>query len=400
MRLQDINIIGINEVAGISVTYTSMQEYELSYCLLKRKRGNISIVESKATLKDIELLKSLLPKNIPVALNISGKVVLNKEIVDEGEGAGPDHLMFGPGLEDFYHFEVESPSTTGKSYCRKNIVDSLLDEFSAHNINVIRLSIGPYPACNYWEYGLASADSIPLCNGELKKTNTEGSFQFVPTNNVEKGALVLAGQTLPPPLTIPYIDALQIILKLSPGIFPDEKPNNIIENYLFRHYINKTKFLVLGVVFIALMLNYFAFESFRKQASILSAELEMNSGTIAKRDSLESILKAKENFIDYIGKNRTFYSFYLDEIAATIPAKIVLDKLDINPLSKKMQKKEPLTFVKKIRISGSANTSLTLNQWVNKMEELIWIDEVIVLDYYRDEDNSKGIFLIDLKLKK
>lgn len=396
MRIPQINILGMSQVAGVSICFESQTDYAISYCLLKKSKGEISIIETDENLASIEALGLKLPKNTPVVLNISGKQVLSKTF----DASLSDEKKIVPvgQPDDFYNYEYNSDNTTGISICRKTIVDELLANFSELNIPVIEINIGPYLATSLWSYELISDMQIPISNGMLNKSGASDQFEFLPGET--QGKTLIADQELSHKLILSYTAALNRLLGDVSGSFTSDAPSQVIEGFQYKQIIHRTKYLVLGAIFIALIINFLSFDSLRKKEAQIAGQLKMNSGILSKRDSLEGVLKAKEIFIEYIGNNKTSYSYFLDEIASTVPSKIVLNQLEINPLDSKIQKKEAIKVQKKIFVSGLAGSSLVLNQWINKLESLEWIREVIVLNYSRNEESNKGEFLIEVKTKK
>lgn len=398
MKIPDINILAINEVAGVTVSYTSQTTYTISFCQIQKKKGEVHIKKIVDQVSTILELKALVPKNVPVLLNISGKVVLNKEFDANTESGARTIPVNQP--DDFYTFAVEGEATSTVSICRKIIVDELLTEFTKAGIQVINMSLGPYLASALWNYQLVMGTEIPVSNGSLRKNNINYELQFVAENDNNNNEVSVAGQQVPANQTLSYTIALIYLLKGYDGELAENRPEHIVEGYQYKHIIAKTKFLVLGVIFLTLIINFLSFDSIRKKEAQITGQLQLNSGILAKRDSLETILQAKENFIDYIGSNKTYYSYFLDEIASTVPSKIALNKLEINPLEEKIQKKEAIKVKRKILITGVAGSSLVLNQWINKLEKLNWTKEVVVINYIRNEDTGKGEFLIEVIIKK
>jgi Tfp pilus assembly protein PilN len=396
LKILDFDILGLSQVAGVSITYTSQTEYSISFCLLQKKRGEISIVNSAESLDRLEEIKTLLPKGIPVVLNISGKIILNKEFpVDTDE---KDRVLPVNQPDDFYIYEVEADTTIGISISRKSVIEDFLVEFASLGISVINLSIGPYSASNLWSYELVEDTNIPVGVGNLCRNEIDNRVEY--RSSVANREISISEQAISGNLVLSYTNALISLLKGNPGEFSSDRPEKLVDGYQFKQIISKTKYLVLGVVFLILIINFLTFDSLRKKEAQITGQLQLNSGILAKRDSLETILRVKESFIEYIGNNKTYYSYFLDEIAATVPSKITLSKLDINPLDGKIQKKEAIKVQRKIVIAGVAGSSLILNQWINKLENLEWTKEVIVLNYSRNEESGKGEFLVELEIKK
>ena len=399
MRLADLNITRIRKVAGLSIHFIDPQTVKYHLCVLVRKGSSILVEENHEEVESIEEVAEKLPKNVPVVLTISGRNILNKDVPkDEFESVKQQYF---PETEesDFYGNALDFEEHSYLSICRKSIIDPILEELEKNKIIIANLSIGAYTAIAYWSFRLTESKELHL--GESVLTlNSEGKKVKLSSGNTSNSSLNIYGDELPSLLLLPYIGALTYLLKSKSVIPVGEVSTSIVKDFQYKHLMDVLKIPALAVVFLMLLINYFVFDSFRKKDTVLGGQLNMNAGIISKLDSLDKELKAKEDYIAFIGNNKTYFSLQLDEIGQSVPSGIILNTLTINPTINKMKEGETIELKKGIELSGTARTSLVVNEWTKELSDIDWIRDVVVVDYHKDLNNLRGEFIIHIELKE
>jgi len=401
LKLQLPNILRPDKVGSITVHFKNQQDYAISFCIISRKKNQLIIESKLSELRQIDELKAHIPKNIPLIINFSGKVVLNKEYGTVGEDSHAGNYIQNNTIEDFYQFEYVNEGSVGISICRKSIVDGLLHEFGKNFLNITGTSIGPYSAVMLWNKQLIEANTINLPDGELSISRESSLFHFSALAKEKKSeSVTISDEIIEQSLVLPYVNGIAWLLGFYPGNYPGQVPSGTIEGFVYKYIIDKTKYIVLTTALIVLIVNFLAYDSYRKKEAQIGEELQLNAKIIAQRDSLEIILAAKESFIKYIGENKTYYSYMLDEFASTVPEGIVLNRLDFNPLLNKIQKNESVSPQKKIVVTGSSTNSLVLNQWLNQLAGINWIKKTNVISFKQNDENKQGIFIFEINYMK
>ena len=399
MRIPELNIIHPGRVASISVHFSDQQNAVYHLCIAQKTNGKIEITFKANNLSSLEQVFEHLPKSVPVLLNITGKVVLNKHYRQgENESLAEQHIPANQKA-DFYCYEHQLGEYAGLSLCRKSIIDQLTKSFKDKGADIVGLSLGPFVVVNLWQMELTKESAIHVPQGKVSYSADRGEFDYT-TSKDEAASIIIGEENLSETEIIPFTQAISWFLKLNNDSFYGDDPDNVIAEYQYKRIVHQLKFPALGLILAILMLNYFMFESYRKKEILLEGQLNMNAGLITRLDSLESQLKAKEKYIAIIGENRSHYSLLLDQIAITVPSKIILQRVDINPLVKKVKAGEAVEIDKEIRIAGLSSTSLVLNEWTKALAKKDWVKDVVVLNYHKNTDNIKGEFLVKILLKE
>ena len=399
MNNKILDIIRPSKVAGITVYYKTPTECDFTVCLMERKKGLLTILNKRCGIGFEELVE-IIPKDYPVVLSFLGKVILNKEYEIVEGNVEPDQNMLNDQENEFYSFEHIGSKTKGVSICRKTVVDEIVNKLNDTKLSVVDVNIGPYLATALWDYNLISTSNpVTLKGGELNYNDQTLGFRFI-NHSKEKddGNIRIGDEQLEPDYTLAYCYAFLWLVDNLPDTLTGDTPENITNGYEYKYWVNKSKFLMLGLVFVILIINFMVYESFRKKEAAISAELGMNTEVLSRRDSLENVLRAKEDYIKYIGENKTYYSYLLDEIAASVPGNVVLDEVELNPVIGKIQKNEPVNVEKKIIIRGMSRNSLILNQWNKRLSGMSWVASANVVNFIKTDDIEMGSFIIEIGL--
>ena len=94
-----------------------------------------------------------------------------------------------------------------------------------------------------------------------------------------------------------------------------------------------------------------------------------------------------------------FLSYYVQEIAGSIPNEIILNSLVVNPNNKKIKNFEKIIFeTNTILIEGDSKSSIPLNDWVKNLKKQDWLLKIEILDYNIKRKES-GEFILKLIVK-
>lgn len=398
MRISFENILSYKTVAGVNIHYSSQEEFVVYVCLLEKKKGALhSVLYQVIEQSDLARLSDIIPKGTAIALSFSGVGVLNKDFSEATRDENIKRFFPENNQDDIYGFETDFRSVTGLSICRKETIDSITRNEVFKNLPIVAVQIGSYIASMLWNLELTENHHISINQATLELIDNN-SFSLSTGNKDGNTSINLGDEQVGYEYVLAYVSALNVHLGTITGNFIGNIPKDIQSDYKFKKIIDSTRFVVLGILLGILSINFVVFENFRNKNVTIQEQLQLNNGTLVQRDSLRSVLKAKEDFLSYIGNNRTYFSLMLDEIAGTVPGDIKLNELKINPLIDKARKEEPLEFRKKIEISGFSKNTLILNQWERKLADISWVKEAEVINFAQNKDRNAGEFLVELTL--
>lgn len=158
---------------------------------------------------------------------------------------------------------------------------------------------------------------------------------------------------------------------------------------------DKQVFQRVGVVFLATLLvallgNFFVFSQLNTQKQELSNELLLNQSVLSQLASLESQYKEKSTFLENASwMHSSDFSKKADELAALLPSKIQLTKLEMSPLIVDKTDLQKVQFDPgSIIIEGKCDQSSLLNLWKKEVSQLKWVKKIKIEEYNRTDKGA------------
>ena len=140
------------------------------------------------------------------------------------------------------------------------------------------------------------------------------------------------------------------------------------------------------------------YDALKSGNSDLQAQFSLQSENFKISEVLKSELEAKRSLKEKLGVNGvTRISYYLDRIAATLPAQIQLTALAVNPVEKKIKADKEIEYeVNHIVIAGKCKKSIYYNAWKQELARMDWVRNISVVNYV-DADDEVGAFVLKLE---
>jgi len=396
-RLKD-SIVRSGKVAGIELVIESDGRAVYHLVVLERRKSIISTVIKKTGLTDLALVKECVPEQVPVVLSVTGRGVLFKQVAT---GIGKKELVeqvlpnAQPG--DFYISVLEGQA--GFVFlARKDRITSYLDELDKAGLSVVNLFLGIA--------GLSSV--VPFISSQESELVT-GGYRIMIANERMTTVQLAGGATSEEKSCRVGGEEVQMVLLPAFGAAfgwlafhtaPEDK--EIVEKYqLWRE---KRVFRRLGagaLVFFAslLFLNLAIFFYLSGENAELGARNSSVLEGIRTVEKLEAEFQQKERFLKEAGWiNASKTSFYADQIAASVPATVLLKRLSINPedVSESRKEKRLIFEAGSILLEGTCKDPVVLNPWLSELKSMDWVTKVVSRKYQYDHKNKTGVFELEI----
>jgi Tfp pilus assembly protein PilN len=152
-------------------------------------------------------------------------------------------------------------------------------------------------------------------------------------------------------------------------------------------------------LFIILLINFILFSYQSDKQKQLAGELNQYQETIQQLASYKEEIAEKEKITQNgaWGEN-SYFSYYADRIAASKPDGILLQKMQLFPVTLK-NKKFDLNGIRKdtICIEGVTQNSVLLNEWTKALQSQEFVKHVGITNYTQQESSS-GSFTLQIAL--
>jgi hypothetical protein len=310
---------------------TSFQVLEVTK---KRKELVISKQENYSSQKAVfESLKN--KKHLFLVLN--NEQILSKNIPTAG--ISEDRLVKTAFptivLQDFYVEILKNDTTSFIAICRKDVIDTLIQEYAAKGICVIDFSLGNLAVKNVQSYIQESQIStsnacIILENNKIEtieiKTPLQEIYQINGLEVPNKYVLSFAG------ILSYYSNELHTYSSTL-----KKRLTNIYKQQRF--FALGVKFS-LGFLFITLLINFLVFSSYQRKVSELQTEVSINEPYKMQLSGLREIVAIKKKMVESMtSASNSRVIWYVDEISKTVPSSLYLDEINYQPLEKPIEKK-------------------------------------------------------------
>lgn len=386
------SVIGPDSVVGVDVVIHQETTTYLMVVLQKRK-SNIDIIDKQSFLDWEELLQAL-PTDMPVTLNISGAGVLSKD--SDHDKLEVTQVIPNVKVDDFY-----AQKSAGRvSIARKDRIHEFLEPLMVIS-PVISLSLNGFALENILPF--IEGNPAEIESSYARYTVTEDHITRVaPLTEASELRYKLGNDFVEARFLVAYSIAFQaLVAELTPVSSDDDYMVLQADEYAQKQLFKVGGMTLLGGVLMLLVINFLVFSSLRKSNNELQTELGLFDSQQSEINALQAEVSSKNNFLTKTGwLNPSRSAFYSDQIAATVPTKIGLEGLEINPYDAKLSRtlKETTFLTKKIHVSGFCNTGFELNKWIKNLKALEWVNTAEVLEFYQKEGAKNAEFKIEIDI--
>jgi type II secretory pathway pseudopilin PulG len=383
----------------IGIEHFSLNNEEKTAILLIEKKKEELVIVKKDKVSYSEKLAEKWDKRLPFFLIINTNQVIQKEIaaIDTNDEKLLHKAFPNTNWDEFY-FEIwRLKSKSIIAISRKIYVEELLSNYHKQGISITGFSLGVCSIAeliNYTEEKELFTNHQTICwqeeNQTITTTNTDLNFTYNINGLAIKNSHIL-----------PFAGILHLLLNSTVNT------GNVInysyqlyEDYNQRSFFSKGIKVMIGILLTILLINFFAFTHYYK----LNEETSEN--LLFSKSSLEEVTKTKKRVLskeqkvkNVVAMTSSQSSLIINEITKRIPQSILLTELIYHPLEKKIKPEESIIILEKtVSLSGTTVNNEAFTHWVEAIEQLKWIDQVVITRFGKNDLNETE-FSIKLTLK-
>lgn len=366
---------------------TSFQVLEVTK---KRKELVISKQENYSSQKAVfENLKN--KKHLFLVLN--NEQILSKNIPTAG--ISEDRLVKTAFptivLQDFYVEILKNDTTSFIAICRKNVIDTLIQEYAAKGIYVIDFSLGNLAVKNVQSYIqesqiFTSNACIILENNKIEtieiKTPLQEIYQINGLEVPNKYVLSFAG------ILSYYSNELHT--------YSSTLKKRLTNIYKQQRFFALGLKYSLGFLFITLLINFLVFSSYQRKVSELQTEVSINETYKKQLTRLNDLVIKKKKIVESISSaSNSKAIWYVNEISKTVPTSLYLDEINYQPLEKPIKEEKPVVFKNnEITVKGISRNDEDLIAWKSSLEQLSWVEKISFTNYGKGKRKRTSFYFI------
>lgn len=394
----------INLSMGINISSRQDESWNISYIVLRQKKGNISILTSGLFDGRSELLPvaigNLITRGIRVHMNFESGSVLTKALP---ESSAEDHVNNTfPGIDagKFVFQRTDAIQERYYSLVRKDLIENS-SLFQKCRENVVSVSFGPFIVSSLVPFLENDVLDFPGYQVETK----EGKIAKVRKENETTGtrSFLVGGEPVSSELILAYASALNIFLDA--GHVHVHGIESVVECRQ-RVYAKRSIFTVARIsaliLFVILFTNALGFLWLKEKTQGMEISMRTlsarNSHSIQRQGSLTEAGKA----YDAIGWNSSLAPVYIaDQLAASVPADVLLEVLEIGVLNQDVLRRDKFHSFDShhISVKGVVSDPSMLNEWLTRVQAFGWVAQIRNQKYHFEDRLRKGVFELTIVLR-
>jgi hypothetical protein len=394
---------------SIQVTKLLQLEWDLSVddsivvksLLVYKNKDELKWEDAKKWTDEVALKSYLKKKNWPISIIFSGKGILYKSLELETKNLKDIVARMIPsGLEsDYFVSALVDNNKVYSSLIRREKIVSILDSLQAFSI--INTFIGDHSVLV-----LPRLFDVQLPITLTKLTlfaDKEGKLDFDYSQTANSTfTLDTNNEKIESDFSPCLCNAAQFFYHFIPDI--NSCQDEVIamqKDYRYKVIMDKVLKPMLALLFLVFLANFLYLSRLETQYLTLFTHYELNKEQSELVNKLELEIRNREELLQRSGWSSTHATAFLsDRIAATVPKEISLDQLNIQPLKQSIRDGNQVGFEwKRIHIEGEVNNSSSLNSWIQNLDTISFIDEVLMSDYQIDRSRKWAQFKLDLSIK-
>lgn len=376
----------------------------LSFVELEEKHNKIYCIRGEYGKSNLEDILNLIPKDIPLILNITGKGVLHRGIQLFKDQQHPAKLLFpNTNLDSFYvqHYQV-----LGKPYIsiiRKQYVDDLIVRVEKEMYTVSGVTIGSFQVLELINtIEIERDEEIEIANHNFNwDPETQAYLHKVSMNKKEHKhhVLEIKGQNISVFLLAQYGAGCNYLTGRKDFFLHIKHVELKLKELKYKGIFKKsivTGFILFFLIGIPLVIQFYNYRN-----TLNSYTLHQPENLKLQIDSLQSHLVYTKNVLKGLLRDQesNFRMSYLtDRILSCMPIQIQLSSFEVFPKDLTMSRKnqKPFHDHDRITIVGKSKNINLVQTWINDVEKLSFCSKAEILTFKYDERTETGNFQINV----
>ncbi len=359
-----------------------LDDAEEVFILHLRKKGNVLMISSATSFRELETAVKNIPGKVPVILCVDGKGVLNKKI----DRTNQTDLAWERGLDftTLYYTKTDSGQQSFISFARRSQFDKTVEKLLSYKLDIIDFYIGPFAGALFkkvsGENALVSGDwQLEFLNGSLSAFSREDkcdSKTEIDGHQLSSWHILLYGAGISFFTGRPGIS----------GSMPKEvQPTEAI----YKRAFNRIGVAFLVTMFLTLFSSYLLTWKYSSENAALNQENIFSGQTYKNIVNLEKQKGIKMKMMEDAGHlSKNFLSFYSSTLINSIPHQIQIDEMEIVPVQSDIKEnKKVLLNASHILLKGVASDEKALNSWIKTTENVQWLKKLEIITLKKDKND-------------
>jgi len=392
----------IGKVTGLNIQLTGEGQL-ISLCSVEASGNQLDIIKKKTGITVLAQLKEMLPAKTVIALNISGKGILQRRI-DRAEAIDAgifSAILPNAKLEDFYVQNFISGEYSFVSVVRKSEADRWISGLGELGFEPLMLSLGVFPVEQILpQLNIYEAEAVIA--GQLVERNQKGEWVDVQPSDAEpQFVFKLGSEKIDQSLLVPYAAAFQLVMvnQLDPIAADVEGLQQALESRLAEQKLKVQGAIVLAGIFILLLANFILLSWLNSSNAALSEQVGKFAQNSNNEQQMAERIKEKEALLRTLGwDGGVNKSVLIDQVASLLPPEVKLREIAVNPvdIAGSRLQKGTVFYDRKLVISGNSEKIIPVNEWIARIETRAWVKHIRLENFSYNNELNTGQFTVSI----
>jgi Tfp pilus assembly protein PilN len=392
----------IKEAVGLCITTNFNGNAEINACGINIIQNKLNFVKKLTGVQSLVELSTHFPPKTIIALNLSGKGILQKQI-EKIEGINPNNfssILPNAEFDDFYIQNFISGNKSFVSVIRKTEVDKRINELQQLDFIVLSVSLGPFAIENIISQTNIYETEIVFNGHQISRDESLAWLNYYYDEALSsKNPLKIESENISEKLLIAYAVAFQLVLsnKLTPIIANVPQIESRYHDFINNRKLKTQGFLILACFFVLLLGNFFTFSYLTGANNKLTEQVSKSAQNNTDIQKINEQTLKKEALLKNLGYEGAFdKSILVDQLASLLPDDLTLKEVSINPidLNTSRNQKTISFYSKRIKIVGNSDKIIPVNEWIARIKTKNWVRNIQLESFIINNELNTGQFTI------
>lgn len=393
----------INRATGISVTLLDDGGISLQGCQVQVKDQQLHLEKKVMAIPGTEGLARHFDQKLPIALNLSGRGVMYKQLagVDEIGTAEFAQLLPDADMEHFYIQHFRSADVSFVAIIRRADADGWIDRVEQAGYRVFMLCLGPFPLLHILPQLNIYNEEI-IFNGHRIIRNEALqwiSYEYTEGEGSAPYPIKLDNEQIDETLLTAYAAVFQLVLslKLDPVKAIVERLETVYEQDLEIRRFKAKGFIVLLACLLLLLGNFLTYSWLENKNEALSMRVSSSEMTSGVRQQLSRRVHRKKALLRELGWDGGMRkSVWVDDMASLLPDDISWQQVSVNPIDEResRNRRSLLFSERRMEIKGFSPRIIPVNEWIARIKSRGWVKSVQLSSFNYNHELNTGEFTL------
>lgn len=384
------NKLGLNNNISIVGVFDNKDNQSYFHGVITIENNELKVVSFESNILDINSID--LDKNTPLIIAFTGHGIVYSK--------GNSSVINNNNKDDYYVTEYQTQTENFIAFSRKDKVEKTINHFTDKEFYILDIYIGVF-VTNLLYNKIFDLDTITVTDIQLnyndndyeshKKIEFNSSYKVI-IDNEKKSTIELFLLAI----GFHYYYPSEKLV----NIYVNDTINSNKEDFQYKKQFELIAKIGFVVFLLSLLINYIIKQQTTNKINTLTSVV---SNTINYQNEYNLLNNEKNRKLEVIQMagflNSNYLSFYINEIGAILPKDIILNKLDVLPINKTINKDKQIEINdRQIFINGTTLTDNSFNTFLKRLKDKKWVNNIEIINY-QSTKNSKSNFKLEVKLK-